>query len=96
MGKSQIVRNLVVLCVFNNTKKGLEFIEMPWDGKGQATAQNLEKFVLAWNQSVKPGGCNAHLSESKGFCPFPNSAFIKSQITKKIVARWQAPKFMEV
>ena len=68
---------------------------MAWDcrSKGRPTDANLERYVLAYADSLKSGGVNVHLSESLGFMPIPHSARIVRQSTGQVVASWQAAMF---
>jgi hypothetical protein len=60
-------------------------------GYGRPTAANLEKFLKAFEESTKPGGCNAHLGTTVVF-----SAKIIHQASHKVVATYRGPSFVVV
>ena len=68
---------------------------MAWDcrSKGRPTDANLERYVLAYADSLKAGGVNMHLSQSLGHMPIPHSARIVRQSTGQVVASWEAATF---
>lgn len=67
---------------------------MCWRTKqyGRPTPENLEKWVMGFAESMKPGGVNAHLCETAIY--WPVSAKVVHQDSGNIVARWKAPMFM--
>ncbi len=63
---------------------------------GRPTSKNLGEYMRRLNDSLKPGGVNAHISRSYGFMPFHSSARIVRQSTGETVAAWEAPLFSVV
>jgi len=94
MGRTQIVRNLVVLYFWDNSKHEMKNLELPF--KGRANNETLRDYIQAWHKSLECGGCNYHLSESLGFVPYVSRASVRSQISGKILAVFNAPMFMQV
>jgi hypothetical protein len=74
------------------------FSPMAWEvkSKGKPTEANIEKYVRAFVDSQKIGGCNEHLSRSAGFIQVPNRARIIRQADNQVVAEWRAPMFMAI
>lgn len=69
---------------------------MTWDCRrmGRPTLDNLEQSVLAFVDSQKPGECNAHLSESKGYVLMPTRALIReNRRGGRILVEWKAGAF---
>ena len=61
-----------------------------WDvggkyGKGKANAENLKKYVEAFEASTQPGGCNSHLGVTRVL-----TAQIVKQSTGDTVATYKA------
>lgn len=67
-----------------------------WKAKeyGKPTTANLEKWITAYHESLKLGGCNEHLSRSLGYLPTLKAAKIIRQSTGEVMAEWNAPAFM--
>jgi hypothetical protein len=75
-----------------------EFTAQAWEvkTKGKPTAANIEKYIRAFVESQKIGGCNEHLARSAGFIQVPNCARIVRQSDGQVVAEWRAPMFMAI
>ena len=70
-----------------------------WNSKtaGAPTVENLEKWRKAMNASMKPGGCNEHLSQDHCGMPHISEAKVRNQKTGNLkVAYTKAPMFEEV
>lgn len=69
----------------------------PVKDAGKPTAANIEKFIVAYYKSTRPGGANAHIgaqSNGKGWPVQPPArAYVYDQIKGEIVGEWTAPKF---
>jgi hypothetical protein len=63
---------------------------------GKPTTANIETYIYKFIESLKPSGCNYHISQSLGYLPIPNAAKIIRQKSSKIVAEWKAPMFMVI
>jgi hypothetical protein len=64
-------------------------------GYGKPTEANLTKYIEAFIESLKPGGCNHHVSKALGYMPIPNWARIRVNcIGGETLAEWKAPMFM--
>ena len=68
-----------------------------WNSKtsGQPTSANLEKWRKDLNASMKPQGCNEHVSLALGFMLHAGNCAIVNQKTDCIVAAFVAPMFEE-
>ena len=68
---------------------------MAWKSKeyGKPNAANLEKYIMAFAKSLKPGGANSHITKAYGFQP-PVAARVVHQSTGNVIATWNAPAFM--
>jgi hypothetical protein len=77
------------------TERRTMLTPMSWRSEyGKPTAENLEKYVRKYIDSLKIGGTNQHVSLSLGYIPVPDSARIVRQKTGEVVATWKAPMFM--
>ena len=64
-------------------------------GHGKPTAENLEKYVGAFIDSLRPGGPNRHLFTAFGTKVIPNAVrIIRNDGSGLVVAEWKAPMFM--
>jgi hypothetical protein len=89
MGKHTIPKYVVVL----DGKAG-EAMSWRVQEYGQASAKNLEKFVMTYAKSLESGGVNAHISETLGFIPYPRTAEIRFNFRGgATVAEWKAAPF---
>jgi hypothetical protein len=61
--------------------------------EGIATMNTLTKYLEAYINSLKLGGCNQHITRDLGFIPVPRYAKIIEQKTQKIKVEWKAPMF---
>jgi hypothetical protein len=67
-----------------------------WDIKshGRPTAENLEKYVLAYAKSLEAGGINEGISKDLGYIPYPTKAVIRyNHAHGAEVAVWKAAAF---
>lgn len=71
---------------------GKQMSLMTWGGK--PTNKRLEEWVISYGKSFEHGEVNAHVSYSLGYIPYPVYARIVDQATERVVAIWEAPKFM--
>jgi len=69
-------------------------VQMCW--KGKATEKSLGEWVFAYHESMKSGGCNAHIPQSLGVFPAVNKAKVIRQVDNAVVATWNAPMFMVI
>lgn len=71
---------------------------MTWNTKiwGRPTAANLEKWRNKMNEGFAPGGCNAHISEERGYTVRVSHARIVRQSNRDVVAEYSAPMFEAV
>jgi len=67
---------------------------IPADGK--PTDKNVEKYVQAYNNSLKSDGVNKHVSQSLGYMPMAHKAELIEQATGNVVAKWNAPMFQVI
>lgn len=68
--------------------------EFLWEkSRGEPNLDNLWEAVKQSVDSYKPGGLNAHISQSLGYLPYPNSAKIYNLQTGEILASWKAGVF---
>lgn len=66
-------------------------------GYGKPTPENLAFYVEKYINSLKPGGCNHHISKALGKMPIPNWArIVKNDGSRNVLASWNAPNFMVV
>jgi hypothetical protein len=63
---------------------------------GKPTTDNIDKYVRAFIDSTKLGGCNDHFSKDAGYIPVPNYARIVRQADNQVMAEWRAPMFMAI
>ena len=71
-------------------------LTMAWDIKeyGRPTDRNAERYAMAYAASLEKGGANAHLSDSRGFVPYPKSVAIEfNHRGGGVVAEWKAAAF---
>lgn len=68
----------------------------PYKGKGKPTPKNIEKWVIAYANSQKIGGCNDHISKDRGYIEVPTKVEIFDQRdaprVRKVV-EWTRPAF---
>ena len=69
--------------------------EFPTLYTGEVSEESLADQVKIFNDSYKVGGVNQHISESKGFIPFANSAKIVD-INDTVLVEWKAGMFQIV
>lgn len=62
-------------------------------GDGQPNDANLMRYLLAYVNSLKPGGSNYHVSKALGYIPYPTWARIVRQSDNKIMTSWVQPMF---
>jgi len=67
-------------------------LTMAW--KGRVSDARLQQWIEDYIDSLKIGGCNAHISLKLGYIPIPDKAQIVHQNSGDIVATWTAPAFM--
>lgn len=66
-------------------------------GYGSPTEANLATYMQMFIDSLKPGGCNHHVSKALGYMPIPNWARIRVNcLGGEVVAEWKAPMFMAI
>lgn len=66
-------------------------------GYGKPTAENLEKYVATYLDTLKPGGVNRGLVETFGMKVIPNAArIVHNDGSGLVVAEWKAPMFMAI
>lgn len=72
------------------TQENLAPGHVAWPDKylGKPTTESLQKWVIDFEASMRPGGCNAHL----GFHPV-TKAIVIHQKTGNTVAEWYPPAF---
>jgi hypothetical protein len=63
---------------------------------GKPTKENAEKYIQAYNNSLKSDGANKHVSVALGFMPMAHKAEIVNQFTGKVVVEWKAPMFQVI
>ena len=62
---------------------------------GYPTDENVRKYIDKFNESLKPGGCNEHISkEFPGCCV--TAAKVVNQSTNEVVASYRTPSFQVV
>jgi len=57
---------------------------------GRPTAANLAKWAAKYNESLAPGGCNAHLGRA-GCPPASRAEITENRPDGRVVAEWAAP-----
>lgn len=76
-----------------------------WDCRGMKTMmswhlpvslRSIEEYVWAYHNSMKSGGCNAHIPQSLGYVPTLNRVIIVRQSNDDVVQVWSAPSFMVI
>lgn len=68
---------------------GRQVSNMEWKTKeyGRPTTENIDRYVTTMEESMKPGGVNAHL----GFSPILEVQIVR-QSTGEVVASWERNK----
>lgn len=84
MGRSRAIRYTVDMKIVDGFTTPGEYRTKYY---GRASAKGLEAYVTSYNESLKPGGVNAHIGET-GRC---YRAVLKDYGT--VVAEWSAPMF---
>lgn len=79
---------------FNPCTRNVRITPMIWREKASTT--KLVEFVQNYINSLKSGGINSHVSEALNYIPVPHKACIINQNNGKIIAEWNAPKFMAI
>ena len=72
-------------------------MRMSWhpNQDGQPSNANLQRWVMAYAQSLHLGGCNDHISKALGYIPYPRFARIETNVRDcpEIKATWHAAMF---
>jgi len=85
MGRSYTPKYRIEMVVDNESKT---FQTIAWDKRyGRTTKENLAKVIRSIETSMRPGGCNAHLTPVSYF-----SATIVNQSTGELVAFYTIQK----
>jgi len=89
MGRSTTLKYAMIMTGVNG---------MTWDCKsyGKPTAENLEKYVMAYINSQKVGGSNEHLSRDSHIHIPRYAAIFLNTNGRTIVAEWHQPMFLVV
>jgi hypothetical protein len=88
-GKSTTPKYVIAFTkVFGGVR--MQHTPMSWDKQyGKPTAKNLEAFIRKHNQSLKPGGVNAHLGSKSLVLA---AAIRHNKVGGSDVATWKDPK----
>ncbi|MFI5260832.1 MAG: hypothetical protein ACHQU0_03495 [Candidatus Paceibacteria bacterium] len=62
-----------------------------WNSKqaGRPSAKNLATWVAKYHESLKPGGCNEHVTQAHGINAQLRYAAVLVNLTGEIVAEWR-------
>ncbi len=93
MGRSKTYEYWVVVTLSSHD---ITFTPLPWytDEAGLPTESNFVKFVEDYNESMKPGGDNDHLSANvPGGLQITSARLETTELNPRVVAEWSAPSF---
>lgn len=96
MGKSYIPKYRLEIVSHNPFTGARKVDKASWHHKGRITEKVLEKYMIEYIESLKPGGVNYHISKALGYMPIPTEACIVNQYTEEVVVSWKAPAFMVI
>jgi hypothetical protein len=64
--------------------------------RGKATKKALAEWVWAYDDSLKVGGVNFHVSQMLKYIPFVSKAIIVRQADNTIMTAWTMPMFQVI
>ena len=92
MGRSRFIPYLVYISTVLSRAGRVAHTPMEWKiraqygipGYGQPTMENLDRWVMAFEDATKPGGCNAHC----GYDPIVEAKIVR-QSTGEVLVDWK-------